>query len=108
MTRPPPRSTLFPYTTLFRSSDYEDAVATDPRIDRLRAQMVCVENKRWTRDYLDPARRSIANAIQVFFADGSRTPQVTEEYPIGHHRRRKEGVPLLESKFRTNLARRYP
>src|SRR5688572_31964436 len=64
MTRPPPRSTLFPYTTLFRSSDYEDAVATDPRIDRLRAKMVCVENKRWTRDYLDPARRSIANAIQ--------------------------------------------
>jgi 2-methylcitrate dehydratase len=90
------------------ASDYEDAVATDPRIDRLRARMVCVENKRWTRDYLDPARRSIANAIQVFFADGTRTPQVAVEYPVGHRRRRKEGVPLLESKFRTNLARRYP
>jgi 2-methylcitrate dehydratase len=90
------------------ASDYEDVVATDPRIDRLRAKMVCVENKRWTRDYLDPARRSIANAIQVFFADGSKTPQVAVEYPVGHRRRRKEGVPLLESKFRTNLARRYP
>ena len=90
------------------ASDYEDAVASDPRIDALRAKMVCVENKRWTRDYLDPAKRSIANAIQVFFADGSKTPQVAVEYPVGHRRRRKEGIPLLEAKFRTNLARRYP
>src|SRR5688572_17889465 len=90
------------------ASDYEDAVAADPRIDRLRAKMVCVENKRWTRDYLDPAKRSIANAIQVHFADGGKTEQVAVEYPVGHRRRRKEGIPLLEAKFRTNLARRYP
>jgi 2-methylcitrate dehydratase len=90
------------------ASDYEDAAAADPRIDALRAKMVCVENKRWTRDYLDPAKRSIANAIQVFFADGSKTPQVAVEYPVGHRRRRQEGIPLLVAKFRTNLARRYP
>jgi 2-methylcitrate dehydratase len=90
------------------ASDYEDAAAADPRIDALRAKMACVENKRWTRDYLDPARRSIANAVQVFFADGSKTPQVAVEYPVGHRRRRKEGIPLLVAKFRTNLARRYP
>ena len=89
------------------AADYEDAVAADPRIDRLRAKMVCVENKRWTRDYLDPARRSIANAVQVFFKDGTRTGQAAVEYPIGHRRRRKEGIPLLEAKFRTNLARRF-
>jgi 2-methylcitrate dehydratase len=90
------------------ASDYEDAVAADPRIDALRAKMACVENKRWTRDYLDPAKRSIANAIQVFFADGAKTPQIAVEYPVGHRRRRQEGIPLLVAKFRTNLARRYP
>ena len=90
------------------AADYEDAAASDPRIDALRAKMVCVENKRWTRDYLDPARRSIANAIQVFFADGTSTAQAAVEYPVGHRRRRKEGIPLLVAKFRTNLARRYP
>ncbi len=89
------------------AADYEDAVAADPRIDRLRAKMVCVENKRWTRDYLDPAKRSIANAIQVHFADGGKTEQVAVEYPVGHRRRRQEGIPLLEAKFRTNLARRF-
>ena len=89
------------------ASDYEDAVAADPRIDRLRAKMVCVENKRWTRDYLDPSKRSIANAIQVHFADGGKTEQVAVEFPVGHRRRRKEGIPLLEAKFRTNLARRF-
>jgi len=90
------------------AADYEDDVASDPRIDALRAKMACVENKRWTRDYLDPAKRSIANALQVFFTDGTSTPQVAVEYPVGHRRRRKEGVPLLEAKFRLNLARRYP
>jgi 2-methylcitrate dehydratase len=90
------------------AADYEDDVACDPRIDALRAKMACVENKRWTRDYLDPAKRSIANALQVFFTDGTSTPQVAVEYPVGHRRRRKEGVPLLEAKFRLNLARRYP
>ena len=70
--------------------------------------MVCVENKQWTRDYLDPDKRSISNAVQVFFKDGTKTANVAVEYPIGHRRRRKEGVPLLEAKFRTNLARRFP
>ena len=71
------------------AADYEDEVAADPRIDALRAKMVCVENKQWTRDK----------------QDGSRTDNMAVEYPVGHRRRRKEGVPLLEAKFRTNLAR---
>jgi len=90
------------------AADYEDAVAADPRIDRLRSKMTCVENKQWSRDYLDPAKRSIANALQVIFSDGSKTEQVAIEYPLGHRRRRREGVPQLEAKFRTNLARRFP
>jgi len=90
------------------AADYEDAVALDPRIDRLRSKMTCVENRQWSRDYLDPAKRSIANALQVFFNDGSTTDRVAVEYPLGHRRRRREGVPLLEAKFRTNLARRFP
>ena len=69
--------------------------------------MECVEDVAWTRDYLDPEKRSIANAIQVFFKDGTSTPLVGVEYPIGHRRRRKDGIPLLEAKFRTNLARRF-
>jgi 2-methylcitrate dehydratase len=88
------------------AADYEDAVASDPRVDRLRSKMTCVENRQWSRDYLDPAKRSIANAVQVFFDDGSRTERIAVEYPVGHRRRRKEGIPLLEAKFRTNLARR--
>jgi len=90
------------------AGDYEDEVAVDARIDRLRSKMTCIENKQWSRDYLDPARRSIANALQVFFNDGSTTDKVAVEYPLGHRRRRREGVPLLEAKFRTNLARRFP
>ncbi len=90
------------------AADYEDGVAGDPRVDRLRAAMVCVENKPWSRDYLDPKKRSIANAVQVFFKDGSKSAKVVVEYPVGHRRRRKEGIPLLEAKFRTNLARRFP
>lgn len=90
------------------AADYEDDVAHDPRVDRLRDKMQCVEHKPWSRDYLDPQKRSIANAIQVFFRDGSKTANVTVEYPVGHRRRRKEGVPLLEAKFHTNLARRFP
>jgi 2-methylcitrate dehydratase PrpD len=89
------------------AADYEDDVARDPRVDQLRAKMTCVENKQWSRDYLDPAKRSIANAVQVFFKDGTKTANVAVEYPIGHRRRRKDGVPLLEAKFRTNLARRF-
>jgi len=85
---------------------YEDSVARDPRIDGLRAKMSCVENPQYTKDYLDPEKRSIANAVQVFFADGSKTGQVAVEYPIGHRRRRVEGMPLLMKKFEANLASR--
>jgi 2-methylcitrate dehydratase len=88
--------------------DYEDAVAKDPRIDRLRAKMVCVEDKKFSQDYLDPDKRSIANAVTVAFADGRKLKEVVVEYPIGHRRRRKEGIPVLVEKFKTNLARRFP
>ncbi len=90
------------------AADYEDVVAHDPRIDVLRDKMVCVEKEEYSRDYHDPEKRSIANAIQIFFKDGSHTQNVEVEYPIGHRRRRAEGVPHLEQKFRTNLARRFP
>jgi len=90
------------------AADYEDDVARDPRIDALRAKMVCIENKRYSRDYLDPRKRSIANQLQIFFKDGTQSRKVAVEYPIGHRRRRNEGIPLLEEKFRMNLARRFP
>ena len=90
------------------AGDYEDEVARDPRVDALRARMTCVENKRYSRDYLDPKKRSIANQLQVFFKDGTATRKVAVEYPVGHRRRRQEGIPLLEAKFRRNLARRFP
>ena len=70
--------------------------------------MEVVEDERYTREYLEADKRSIANAIQVFFADGTSTEKVAVEYPIGHRRRRKEGIPLLEDKFRHNLATRFP
>jgi 2-methylcitrate dehydratase len=81
---------------------YEDAVAADPRIDALREKMVCVEDPAYSRDYLDPAKRSIANAVQVFFANGEQTEKVEVAYPIGHRRRRTEAVPLLFEKFAEN------
>ncbi len=88
---------------------YEDEFHTaHPIIDRLREKMEVVEDSRYTREYLEPDKRSIANALQVFFADGSSTEKVAVEYPIGHRRRREEGIPLLEKKFRSNLATRYP
>jgi 2-methylcitrate dehydratase len=90
------------------AADYEDDVAADPRIDELRGKMECVEDKQFSRDYLDPDKRSIANGITVEFTDGRRTEEVVVEYPIGHRRRRKEGIPLLLAKFETNLARRFP
>jgi 2-methylcitrate dehydratase len=90
------------------AADYEDGVAKDPRIDALRAKIVCVEDKRYTRDYHDPKKRSIANALTVEFKDGSKLKEVVCEYPIGHKRRRKEGMPILVEKFKTNLARRFP
>lgn len=87
---------------------YEDNIASDPRVDQLREKMEVLENKEFSQDYHDPEKRSIANAIQIFFKDGSSTEQVTVEYPIGHRRRRQEGVPVLQAKFATNLATRFP
>lgn len=89
------------------AQDYEDAAAADPRIDALRDKMQCVEHAPYTRDYLDPEKRSIANAIQVFFKDGTQSNNIAVEYPIGHRRRRKEGIPELVKKFKINLARRF-
>lgn len=79
---------------------YEDNIAKDPRIDALRAKMFVSENPQFTRDYLDPEKRSIGNSIQIFFNDGSKTDQVTIEYPVGHKRRRSEGEPLLREKMK--------
>ena len=90
------------------AGDYEDGVAKDPRIDSLRAKMFCVEDKKYTRAYHAPDKRSVANALTVEFKDGTQLPEVACEYPIGHKRRRKEGMPVLVEKFRTNLARRFP
>lgn len=90
------------------SADYENGVAADPRIDALRDTMQCVEDPQFTRDYHDPDKRSIANALTVEFRDGSRLDEVVVEYPVGHKRRREEGIPLLEAKFRTNLASMFP
>ncbi len=89
------------------AADYEDAVAADPRIDALRAKIRCVEDPQFTADYHDPEKRSIANGLSVSFTDGTVMDEVLVEYPIGHRRRRAEGIPLLETKFRRNLARRF-
>jgi len=87
---------------------YEDSFhAAHPIIDTLREKMEIVEDKRYTREYLEADKRSIANAVQVFFKDGTSTDRVAVEYPVGHRRRRKEGLPLLENKFRENLATRF-
>ena len=88
------------------ASDYDDAVANDPRIDRLRARMRVVENPQFTQDYYDAEKRYIGNAVQVTFNDGTRTERIEVNYPIGHRRRRAEGLPILEEKFRTSLAPR--
>jgi len=85
------------------AEDYEDAVARDPRIDMLRDRMECVEDERFTREYLEPEKRAIGNAVQVFFKDGSSTDNVVVDYPVGHRRRRDEGIPLLEEKFERYL-----
>ncbi|WP_282936223.1 bifunctional 2-methylcitrate dehydratase/aconitate hydratase [Paenibacillus sp. RC67] len=87
---------------------YEDTIACDPRIDSLRAKMMTKEDERYTREYHEPNLRSIANAVQIFYTDGSSTEQVEVEFPIGHKRRRAEGVPLLEQKYAANLATRFP
>ena len=90
------------------SAQYENDIAADPRIDRLREKIICNENPVYTQDYLDPNKRSIANSMQIFFEDGSKSEQIEVEYPIGHRRRRNEGIPELVKKFKTNLARRFP
>lgn len=90
------------------ADDYEDDVADDPRIDSLRDKMEVTENKQYSINYLDPEIRSIGNAIQVFFKDGSSTDNIEVEFPIGHRRRRAEGIPLLEDKFERNLKTRMP
>jgi 2-methylcitrate dehydratase len=89
------------------ANDYEDGRSADPRVDELRRKIVCTEDPQFTRDYHDPVKRSIANAITIEFADGSRLPEVVVEYPIGHKRRRAESKPLLVQKFITNLHRRF-
>lgn len=89
------------------AADYEDAVATDPRIDGLRDKMEVTENKDFSRDYMDPDKRSIGNTVQVHFEDGSATDRIAVEYPIGHRRRRDEGIPVLKDKFHAALADRF-
>jgi 2-methylcitrate dehydratase len=89
------------------AADYEDAVASDPRIDELRGHIACVEEPQFTRDYHDPDKRSIANALRAVLEDGTVLEE-TVEYPIGHRRRRSEGLPLLVEKFKTNLRRTFP
>lgn len=86
---------------------YEDHIAADPRIDRLRAKMKLAESARYERDYHDPAKRSNANSIQVYFKDGTRSPLSEVEYPLGHRRRRKEGIPHVMEKFEKNVARAF-
>ena len=92
------------------AADYEDWIATDPvlgpRIDTLRAEMECVEVPAFTRDYHDPEKRSIANSLRVELNDGT-VLEDTVEYPLGHRRRRQEGMPFLVDKFKTNLRGRY-
>ena len=87
---------------------YEQMTAADSRIDELRTRMRVAENRRYSLDYLDPQKRSIANSVQIFFTDGTFTERIEVEYPIGHPRRRDQGVALLEAKFVKNIATRLP
>ena len=89
------------------AADYEDSIAADPRIDVLRAKIVCAEDAMFSQDYLDPEKRSIANAMTVMLNDGTALDELVIEYPVGHMRRRAEGLPLLEAKFARNLTRRF-
>ena len=85
--------------------DYEDDIAQDPRIDALRERIVCKEDPEFTKDYHDPEKRSIANALTLIYKDSTKSDEVAIEYPVGHKRRREEGMPLLIEKYKTNLAR---
>ena len=89
------------------AEDYEDDVANDPRVDSLRNKMFVEENKNYSKDYLDPEKRSIANELQIIFKDGTSTEKVEVEYPIGHRRRREEGIPVLIKKFEENLKTQF-
>ena len=90
-----------------KAEDYEDDVAEDPRIDILREKMTIIEDKKYSKDYLEADKRSIANRIKIYFNDGTSTDEIEVEYPIGHMRRRDEGIPVLENKFKSNLAITY-
>lgn len=90
------------------AEDYENSIAHDPRIDTLRDKMTCVEEERFTREYLEADKRAIGNAIQVFFKDGTSTENEVIDYPVGHRRRRDEGIPLLKEKFERYLRGRIP
>jgi 2-methylcitrate dehydratase len=90
------------------AGDYDDAIAADPRIDMLRDRMVVRENPRFTADYYDPGKRYIGNSVQVFFKDGTSTARVSIDYPVGHRRRRAQGIPLLMAKFEAAIAARLP
>ena len=90
------------------ASDYEDNIAQDPRIDALRDRIICQEDPQFTKDYFDPDKRSIANGLTITLKDGTKLDEIVVEYPIGHARRREEGMPVLVEKFKRNLARRFP
>jgi 2-methylcitrate dehydratase len=90
------------------ASDYENAVANDPRVDALRAKMQVRENPDYTRDYFDTSKRYIGNAVQVFFRDGTHTDRVAIDFPIGHRQRRAEGIPVLKQKFEAAIAEVLP
>jgi len=90
------------------ADDYNDDIAADPRIDALRGKMTVSENPRFTRDYFDPDKRYIGNSLQVFFADGSSTEKVSIDFPIGHRRRREEGIPVLLKKFEAAISAQLP
>ncbi len=87
---------------------YQDEFARDPRIDALRARTRVTEEPRFTAEYYDPEKRAVGNSVQVFFDDGTATEKASIDYPLGHRRRRREGIPLLERKFQAALATRYP
>ena len=89
------------------AEDYEDAVAADLRIDGLRVRTQVLENTTFTQEYYAPDKRYIGNAVQVFFNDGSSTPRIAVDYPIGHRRRRAEGIPILRKKFEASVAAHF-
>ena len=90
-----------------QAADYEDRVAGDPRVDELRAKMQVKENPAFTQEYYDPNKRYIGNAVQVFFKDGTASPRVQVDYPIGHRKRREEGMPVLVRKFESSVAAHF-